>query len=94
MPTNSKIALPTLSVFAENNLKAIYQATKQKAFDDAFDAFFAQDVDITVNGRKISREEYKQQLWNEKHDERSASVKFPGVVEVPVDPKQPEKVGQ
>ncbi len=77
------IVASSLSDWAEAHIKAIFQATKQEAFDEAFEAFFAKHTEITVNGKKISRAQYKEQIGNEKGQEVSATVHFPGVVEVP-----------
>ena len=82
----------TLSTFAENGLKAIYEATSEKALDSAFDAFFAKNVEFIVNGKKTTHDQYKARLWNEKRNERTATVNFAGAVEVPSDDKHPRDV--
>ncbi|KIK65093.1 hypothetical protein GYMLUDRAFT_160159 [Collybiopsis luxurians FD-317 M1] len=77
------IVLPQLGPWAEGHLQSIIQATNQKDFDDAFDAFFAKEVQVTFNGAKISRDDYKKQLRGEAFDEVGAVVTFNGITTVP-----------
>ncbi len=79
------IGSPALCNFVENNLRAIYEATTTKAFENAFDRFFSYELDVTVNGEASTRGSYKQQLWDESHRERSAFVNFLGLLAVPGD---------
>ncbi|PSR76824.1 hypothetical protein PHLCEN_2v8205 [Hermanssonia centrifuga] len=75
--------LPNLSTWAQNRLTAIFQATTQDDFDLAYENFVAKQVHITVNGKHVSRADYKTQLWQEKGLESGAEVSYPGTVEVP-----------
>ena len=77
----------TLSSWVETRLEAVLKATTKKDFDAAFDAFVAPHANITLNGEKVSRSHYSQQLWQEQEHERSATVNFKGIVEVAKDPK-------
>ncbi len=80
----SETVLPSTSAWAQQCIVAIYQAQGQRAFDSAFDAFISQKVQkITLNGKTLTRDQYKQQLSGEKLLERSASVTFNGTVDVP-----------
>ncbi|KAK7460458.1 hypothetical protein VKT23_009179 [Stygiomarasmius scandens] len=79
----SAIVLPQLGPWAQNHIRSIVQATKQEDFDAAFDAFVAQDVEVTFNGEKISRDEYKRRLQTEAFLESGAEVVFNGTVQVP-----------
>jgi len=72
-----------LTTWTENNLSAIYKATTQAEFDSAFEAFFQDNVTITLNGKTLTREQYKSQLSSEKLGEKSADISFLGAVEVP-----------
>lgn len=72
-----------LTLWTENHITAIYKATNLADFDKAFDAFISKDAQITLNGRKLTREEYKLQLVGETFAEKSANVSFLGAVDVP-----------
>ena len=83
--SSSTILLPPvvpLSTFAEKGLRAIYTAPTQLAFDNAFSNFFYRNLDVTLNGQKVTSEQFKQELWNEKHHERRGTVNYLGVVDV------------
>ncbi|KAL4245425.1 hypothetical protein ABKN59_009463 [Abortiporus biennis] len=90
---STDIVLPSLTNWSKQHLTAIFQATDQQTFDNAFDAFIAQNVSITVNGQHMTRDQYKKMLQGEKFEEAGASVSFAGVVEVPKDPKNPVLAG-
>ncbi|CAL1697450.1 unnamed protein product [Somion occarium] len=79
----SNIILLPLTNWVQQHLTAIFQTTKAADFNSAFDAFIAKDATITVNGQKLTRDQYKQQIQGEKFAEASAQVKFIGTVEVP-----------
>ncbi|OSX60170.1 hypothetical protein POSPLADRAFT_1148278 [Postia placenta MAD-698-R-SB12] len=83
----------TLTAWMEDRLKAIYSATTAAAFDEAFDAFLAKHAHITVNGKQLSREHYKQHLRKEKNDELSAKVTISDTVEVPANSAKPSNAG-
>ena len=75
------IVLPTLTEWTEQHISAIYSATTESDFESAFDAFLAQEVSITSNGQRLSREQYKQKLLTEKKGEISGGVSFTGAVQ-------------
>ncbi|KAJ7058767.1 hypothetical protein C8F01DRAFT_990095 [Mycena amicta] len=79
---SSRIVLPGLQAWAEQHLTAIIKATSQDAFAIAFEGFMAKNASITVNGKSVSRDEYKKQLQGEGFDEAGAEVSFSGAVEV------------
>lgn len=84
--------LPTLSLWAQSHITALFKATTTEEFDDAFDAFLAKHTDsIVVNGEKLSRDAFKNRLQSARALERSAEVKYLGTVEVK-DEKEGEKV--
>ncbi|KAF9223681.1 hypothetical protein BS17DRAFT_753610 [Gyrodon lividus] len=79
------IVLPTLSAWAASRLSGLLESTTQAAFDSAFDATFASNCNITVNGKQLSREQYKTQLLEQSGaapEERAASVNVQGQLEV------------
>ncbi|KAH7928092.1 hypothetical protein BV22DRAFT_228837 [Leucogyrophana mollusca] len=82
---STDIVLPTLTAFTESHLTTLLEATTTADFDAAFDAFFATPVNITVNGKHLSREQYKQQLLEQSAagpEQRGASVTVNGGLEV------------
>ncbi|KAJ6615357.1 hypothetical protein B0H10DRAFT_2041069 [Mycena sp. CBHHK59/15] len=87
------IVLPPLKTWAEGHLSSIIKATSATAFDSAFDAFLSKHAKVTVNGKHISRDEYKKQLQGEGFDEAGATVAFSGAVEVPADQSNPIQAG-
>ncbi|KAJ7157874.1 hypothetical protein C8R43DRAFT_882763 [Mycena crocata] len=90
MSTN--IVLPPLRAWAEQHLSSIIKATTQTTFNAAFDSFLSKHATITVNGKNVSRDDYKKQLQGEGFDEAGATVSFSGAVEVP-DPENPLQRG-
>ncbi|KAL4245432.1 hypothetical protein ABKN59_009464 [Abortiporus biennis] len=90
---STAIVLPTLTNWAKQHITAILQATNQQTFDNAFNAFLANNVSITVNGDKMTRDQYKKMMQGEKFDEAGASVSYAGAVEVPADPQSPVLAG-
>ncbi|PCH42850.1 hypothetical protein WOLCODRAFT_73732 [Wolfiporia cocos MD-104 SS10] len=81
-----------LTAWAEDSISALFKATADN-FDSAFDSFLAEDVHITVNGKHLTREQYKQQILGEKALERTANVTFLNSVEVPKDENKPAQAG-
>ena len=78
---SSKIVLPQLNDWAQMRITDIFKATTQSAFNDAFNAFVAADTDVIFhNGKKLTREQYMQQLWQDKFLEAGAEVQYYGVV--------------
>ena len=77
----------SLSTFAEGGLRAVYTATNRNNFETAFGEFFARNVEVTLNGKKVDSEHFKQELWNEKHNERRGTVTYLGIVEYDKDKK-------
>ena len=79
------IVLPDLPTWVEGGISAIYMAKTEEQFNEAFDHFIAEKVSIRVNGKHMSRDEYKKQLQGEGFLEAGADVTFNGVVEIPND---------
>ncbi|KAJ7448437.1 hypothetical protein B0H11DRAFT_2080853 [Mycena galericulata] len=77
------IVLPPLKTWAQQHLSSIIKATAPAALDSAFDAFLSKHATITVNGKRLSHDEYKKQLQGQGFDEAGAIVTFSGAVEVP-----------
>ncbi|KAJ6562833.1 hypothetical protein DFH09DRAFT_1159738 [Mycena vulgaris] len=87
------IVLPPLRTWAEQHLSSIIKATTSTDFDAAFDSFLSEHATVTVNGKPVSRDEYKKQLQGEGFDEAGAIVTFSGAVEVPADQSKPIEAG-
>ncbi|KAJ7128374.1 hypothetical protein C8R44DRAFT_700938 [Mycena epipterygia] len=87
------IVLPPLKTWAQQHMSAIIKATTQTAFDAAFDGFLSKHATTTVNGKHISRDEYKEQLQGLRFDESGATVVFSNAIEVPADPENPLQAG-
>lgn len=84
--------IPTLTEWAKTRVTALFEAKTAQEFDDAFNAFLAHHVDsIVVNGKKLSKAEYKASLERLRAPELSAEVKYLGDVEVK-DEKEGEQV--
>ncbi|OCH84339.1 hypothetical protein OBBRIDRAFT_741754 [Obba rivulosa] len=87
------IVLPSLTNWAEQHVQAIFNATSQSDFDSAFDNFLARDAKVTVNGKHISRDQYKTRLQAENPIEVQVSLTFDGAVEVPTNQNEPINAG-
>ncbi|RPD53647.1 hypothetical protein L226DRAFT_611225 [Lentinus tigrinus ALCF2SS1-7] len=74
------LALPN---WVENRITTLYQAKDADAFNTAFDAFISHHVQIKVNGKPMSREQYKKLIMGEIKSDVSADVAFNGIVSVP-----------
>ncbi|KAI0782445.1 hypothetical protein BC629DRAFT_555811 [Irpex lacteus] len=86
--------IPTLTEWAKTRVTALFEAKTAQEFDDAFNAFLAHHVDsIVVNGKKLSKAEYKASLERLRTPELSAEVKYLGDVEVK-DEKEGEQAGE
>ncbi|KAG2072830.1 hypothetical protein BDR04DRAFT_959525, partial [Suillus decipiens] len=82
---STMILLPSLTAFTSSHLTAILTAKNQVEFDTAFDALFARDVDVTYNGEKLSREDYRAQLFSQgsaTFEEKVASISIKDQLEV------------
>ena len=86
------VVVKPLTPFVENGLRSVYTSTSQKSFDNAFEQFFSKHLEVTFNGQKSTRAHLKQELWNEKHQERRGTVNFLGTVEVDNHDKKPKNV--
>ena len=90
------IVLPDLPNFVQQRVTAIYSAKTEADFDAAFDAFVAQDVRITLNGKHATRATYKKLLQGETSNVAAgngAEIQFQGVVSVPSDSSNPDAIG-
>ena len=91
MPTD--IVLPNLPNWFQQHINTLYSAKTAQEFDDAFDAFIAQEVSIKVNGKATSRDEYKQMVQGQITGDVGAQVTFNGVVSVPSEDKDLRAIG-
>lgn len=81
------IVLPTLSAWAASRLTGILESKTQGAFGAAFEATFATHCNIVVNGKTLSRDEYKAQLLQQSAaapEESNAVVNIEGQTEVEI----------
>jgi len=88
---STAIVLPTLSAWAASHLSALLQSKTQSAFNATFDATFASKLDAIVNGKHLSRDQYKQVLLEQSGAaplEADASVQIEGQTEVSGDQGQ------
>ncbi|GBE77643.1 hypothetical protein SCP_0105230 [Sparassis crispa] len=94
--SDSTINPPSITQWAEEHLRAIFNAVSEDVYDNAFDAFISKHVHVTVNGRYLSREHYKRLLRFEKIFDLAAApaeLSFEGVVEAPADEDHPTNAG-
>lgn len=71
----------TLESYVEQNLTLILKASSEDAFNTAFDNFYSKELkDITFNGKKISRDQYKKQILAASN--ANNTVSFGGIVTV------------
>jgi len=87
--------IPDLVKFTKENLTTIFHAKSQADFDSAFDAFIAREVHITVNGKHVTRDEYKQRLLGERGDlQAEPKLTFEGAVSASADQNLSANAGQ
>ena len=74
--------IPPLTAFVQFGLTAVYQASTLHDFNSAFDSVFSQSLkDITFNGQKLTRDEYKSKIRSQQPLATPASsVTFGGTV--------------
>ncbi|TBU24858.1 hypothetical protein BD311DRAFT_780700 [Dichomitus squalens] len=90
---SAQIVLPNLQDWVEQRIKAVYTAKTTEDFDSAFDAFVAKDVTVKVNGKSMSRDEYKKMVQGEITGDAGAQVTFNGIVSVPSQDKDLRAIG-
>ena len=87
----SLLVLPTLTAWTSSRLTAVLTAKTQADFNSAFDALFARDVNVTFNGKRLSRQQYQAQLLSQSSaavEEQGSSVSVQGQLEVQGDQGQ------
>ncbi|GJE93021.1 hypothetical protein PsYK624_091800 [Phanerochaete sordida] len=84
----------TLGSWAEQHMREMMTAKTQSSFEDAFDAMVAPSATITVNGKHMTREQYKKMLWKEEANEANATITFRDMVEVPKSAKEIIQTGE
>ncbi|TFK79648.1 hypothetical protein K466DRAFT_505223, partial [Polyporus arcularius HHB13444] len=68
--------------WVQQHITAVYGAKTADDFATAFDAFISQDVTIKVNGKSMSRDQYKTLVMGEIKNDDGATVAFNGTVTV------------
>ena len=82
---STAIVLPTLSAWAASHLSVLLQSKTQAAFNAAFDAMFVHNLDAIVNGKHVTRDQYKELLLEQSGAaplEADAIVQIEGQTEV------------
>ena len=74
--------LLTLDSWVQQHVTTVYSAKTADDFDTAFDAFISQNVIIKVNGKPMSREQYKTLIMGEIKNDDGADISFNGIVTV------------
>jgi len=81
MSNTSGPIILALTSYVEQGLTTILKASSDHAFDAAFDGFFSKELkDIMFNGKKLSREKYKEQMKSASNVNNTVS--FEGIVSV------------
>ena len=74
--------LLTLDSWVQQHVTTVYSAKTADDFNTAFDAFISQNVIIKVNGKPMSREQYKTLIMGEIKNDDGADISFNGIVTV------------
>lgn len=69
--------------WVQQHITTLYNAKTADDFNTAFDAFISHHVSIKVNGKSMSRDQYKKLIMGEITNDVSADVSFSGVISVP-----------
>ena len=81
---SANIVLPNNSDWIKQRIESLYQAKTQDDFNEAFDNFISKNAkSFTFNGEKLTRDEYKQKIQDQRVLERSTFIFFQGVVDSP-----------
>lgn len=89
----SNIVLPDLPTWVQRRITTLYSAKSADDFGGAFDAFVSENAKITVNGKSVSRDEYKKMIQGEIIADAGAEVTFNGLVSVPSEDKDLHAIG-
>ena len=74
--------LLTLDSWVQQHITTVYSAKTADDFNTAFDAFISQNVIIKVNGKPMSRDQYKTLIMGEIKNDDGADISFNGIVTV------------
>ena len=74
--------LLTLDSWIQQHITTVYSAKTADDFNTAFDAFISQNVIIKVNGKPMSRDQYKTLIMGEIKNDDGADISFNGIVTV------------
>ena len=74
--------LLTLDSWVQQHITTVYSAKTADDFNTAFDAFISQNVVIKVNGKPMSRDQYKTLIMGEIKNDDGADISFNGIVTV------------
>ncbi|KAG6334141.1 hypothetical protein ID866_4948 [Astraeus odoratus] len=82
---SAAIVLPPLSAWAASHISSLLESKTRSAFDAAFEGTFARNLDVVVNGKHISRDQYKELLLEQSGaapEEAVAAVQIEGQTQV------------
>jgi len=82
---SAAIVLPSLSAWAASRFSSLLESKTQSVFDAAFEGTFARNLDVIVNGKHISRDQYKELLLEQSGaapEEEDATVQIEGQTQV------------
>jgi len=87
IPLGPGPVIPSLTNFIQNGYTALLSAKTTDDFNNTFDGLFSPHVNVTLNGKHISREEYSKQLSalslsTGALGQTFESIEFEGTVEV------------
>ncbi|KAL7278459.1 hypothetical protein ACG7TL_007457 [Trametes sanguinea] len=82
---STAIVLPQLPDWVEQHVKALYAAKTAESFDQAFDSFISEKATIRLNGKDMSRDEYKKMIQGEITGDVGSEVTFNDIVSVPAE---------
>ncbi|RPD53646.1 hypothetical protein L227DRAFT_383620 [Lentinus tigrinus ALCF2SS1-6] len=74
--------LLTLDSWVQQHITTLYSAKTADDFNTAFDAFISNNVTIKVNGKSMTRDQYKTLIMGEIKNDDGANVAFNGTVAV------------
>ena len=77
------MSFPDPATWVQLQIQRIYTAKTVDEFKTAFNSFVGDDVSIKVNGKNMSRDQYKKQLQGERFLERSATVNVLNEIQAP-----------
>ncbi|KAJ7118415.1 hypothetical protein C8R43DRAFT_960381 [Mycena crocata] len=83
----AELVLPQLREWAQGHSISLLEAKTVPLFDTAFEHFFARELNVTINGERITRNTYRGNLISyanfPDHFEETRTVQFTQILDVP-----------